>query len=169
MREGLREPDGERFRGGVERVAGRRGHQPGERRDVDDAAVPAFDHRGQQAMGELGQRRHHHLQRRLVALPRGAERARQAITGVVDERVDRQAPGAASAQTRMARCGARDRHDHVRRHTMGGTRPRGDSLQAISRRAVRTRSKPLAANTSANASPMPEEAPVTSAVRRNDL
>jgi hypothetical protein len=33
-----------------------------------------------------------------------------------------------------------------------------------SRRAVMTRSKPCAANTSANASPMPDEAPVIKAV-----
>ena len=64
---------------------------PGERGDVDDAAVAALAHAGQQAPGQLGGRGQQYLQEIRMGRPVvGDEGAGYAVTGVVDQPVDLQ-------------------------------------------------------------------------------
>ena len=68
-RQRLGKRDHERLGGGVERVTGDAGQQPGQRGDVDDAAPLPFDHPGQQPMAQFGDGNDQHLQEFLLLLP----------------------------------------------------------------------------------------------------
>ena len=141
----FRELDDERLGGRVERVSGGRGHEPGQRRHVDDASVAALDHAGQQPMRQLGEAGHHHLQHGVVPLPwRGDVRAGHAVAGVVDERVDGEPARrdlGAQPGGRVAQRVVRDDHEHARliallepgRHRAEAVLPAGgdDEVEAV--------------------------------------
>jgi hypothetical protein len=79
-----------RLRRCIQRVAGRRRHQTGERGDIDDASVAALAHAGHEAMAELRRRRDHDLDEVLMHAPLARnEAAGHAVAGIVDEHVDR--------------------------------------------------------------------------------
>ena len=150
----FRKLDEKRLGGAVQSVSGGGRHEAGQRRDVDDAAIAALDHPRQQPMRQLG-RRHESP----------AEARRGAATATPHRRRERR--NRHCSRGRRSSGGAQLLH-----RSFAGRRQNLDSNSIFlmrsrsatacsrsSRRAAIARSKPSAAKTSANASPMPDEAP----------
>ena len=123
-------------------------------------------HAGREAVAEVGDGGDHHLDEGAVVGPRGTEEpAGQAVAGVVDQRVDDQARARDLVEDRAG--GGRVGQvggDDVHRAAMSARSSAASASSRSARRAVSTRSNPLAANTLAIAAPIPADAPVTSAV-----
>ena len=154
-------------------LAGRVGRQAGhglegrDRRDVEHASVAAPDHRGHEGGQHRGQARDVEVDQLLAALRAHAdERALLQHAGVVDEHVDRAPPapqrrGQRRRRTRLRQVGGQ----HVdARAVLVAQAPSPARAASASRRATSTRRWPSRAKQCASASPIPDDAPVTSTV-----
>ena len=144
--------------------------QARQRSDIDDAAVSALVHAGQQPTCEFARRGHHHLDEIGVACPGlRHERTGQAVAGVVDQCVRREAAARdlRSEVFRRGRIGEVGGDAFARRYVL-----RAQFVASVSRRsarrAVSTRARPRAASSRANAAPTPAEAPVTQSSTAQD-